>query len=200
MKPGLTARIEMDTVERRTSASPRRSEKSQKAAKAGSEGWAKAGPEAPEAEVVMRAPRRRSNRLLVVAICLSAVLGFSVPRASARPEVIAEEITFIVSSSCFDEAVVATGTAHIVTSDVAIVVTIGHVIAVGSNSGETFRVAFGFSATFPPQEFIANTMDRLVIVDPDGNRQISHVTTHVSFVNGHVRIDIEHHTDRCVQL
>ena len=138
------------------------------------------------------------KRLLIVAFSIAAVLGLSVPRASAA-EVIFEETQFQVGAPfCFDEAIVGTGTVRIVQNEVASVVTFANFTTVGVDTGDRYRVSFGFSATFPPQEFIVSTVDRLVIVDPDGNKLVSRTITHFSFVNGGPLIDIEIQSSKCI--
>ena len=69
---------------------------------------------------------RREHRMkrLLVMLCIAATMGFTAPAAGAA-EIIHEETSFSVSDpTCFDERIEATGTATIVQSDVASVVTL----------------------------------------------------------------------------
>ena len=137
----------------------------------------------------------------LVPVAALVVIALGTSAASAATEVSSGTSNFVVPS-CTGEAVLATGTYHIVaTEDLGTtVVTFGGITAVGADSGRSYRVSFGFSAQIAHVEFVANTQSRLVVIDPTGEKLVAQVITHFSWLHGDfdMAVSIRNQFSRCV--
>ena len=144
------------------------------------------------------------RKVLGAVLAAVTALAIGTPARSAA-QTIREPTTFFVSAPfCFpdDSLIQVDGTAVITVVGEGTRLIEAAIVANGAtgvDTGQTYRVNFGFSGVFPHETGQSHTTDRLTIVGPDGQVLISRVITvfRFNFNTGDIQVDFDLHILKC---